>query len=155
VRFRAAEQGYYLLLVELDDAESRKDYDKIVEIEEKLPPIEFRLVFQGKHPRDVPVQALRALIKDSAALKDDVTNRRYHEKISNPASGVRAFCIACMGGSPGEVRHCPSTNCPLWAFRLGKNPYFGKVLPPVEEIEVEDDDLVEVDESSDGADAED
>lgn len=152
--FRTAEQDYYLLLVELDEAEATRDFDKIVEIEEKLPVIEFRLKYQGKHPRDVPLSEMRNLVKISAETKDDSTNRRYHERIKNPATGVRAFCIACMGGAPGEVRHCPATTCPLWAFRLGTNPFFGKALPPVEEVEVEDDDLVEVEQDEAGGDAE-
>ena len=34
---------------------------------------------------------------------------------------IRANCLDCNGTS-NEVRLCPCTDCPLWPFRLGKNP---------------------------------
>lgn len=43
--------------------------------------------------------------------------------ISSPLKAIRANCIECCCGNRNEVKLCPSTNCPLWAFRLGKNPY--------------------------------
>lgn len=39
-----------------------------------------------------------------------------------PIKAIRAKCIDCMGGSVYEVALCPSKDCPLWAFRFGKNP---------------------------------
>ena len=35
------------------------------------------------------------------------------------AKAIRLKCLDCTCGSAHEVRHCPSTDCPLWAFRLG------------------------------------
>ena len=32
---------------------------------------------------------------------------------------VREKCIDCCGGNRAEVRRCPATHCPLWAFRMG------------------------------------
>ena len=32
---------------------------------------------------------------------------------------VREKCIDCCGGNRAEVRRCPATSCPLWAFRMG------------------------------------
>lgn len=43
--------------------------------------------------------------------------------ITNPVKAVRAFCLECSGGSPAEVKSCPREVCPLFPFRLGKNPY--------------------------------
>lgn len=39
-----------------------------------------------------------------------------------PIRAIRAKCLDCMCGSANEVSLCPSENCPLWAFRFGKNP---------------------------------
>ena len=46
--------------------------------------------------------------------------------ITNPVKAIRAFCLDCMGGSPGEVKRCSSEDCPLWSFRFGKSPFRAK-----------------------------
>ena len=43
--------------------------------------------------------------------------------ITNPVKAIRAFCLECSGDSTAEVKSCPRTVCPLYPFRLGKNPY--------------------------------
>ena len=45
------------------------------------------------------------------------------EKITSPLKAIRCFCIECMGGQVTYVKDCTSTNCPLYEFRFGKNPY--------------------------------
>ena len=47
----------------------------------------------------------------------------------NPIRAIRRMCLECMGGSPNEVRDCVSASCPLFPFRLGRNPYRA---PPTE-----------------------
>ena len=39
-----------------------------------------------------------------------------------PLKAIRAKCLDCMGGQVKEVRLCPIPECPLYLFRLGKNP---------------------------------
>lgn len=39
-----------------------------------------------------------------------------------PVKAIRQHCLECSGGSPSEVRNCVILDCPLYAFRLGKNP---------------------------------
>lgn len=34
---------------------------------------------------------------------------------------IRKFCLQCQGSSPG-VQDCPTGDCPLYDFRMGKNP---------------------------------
>ena len=43
--------------------------------------------------------------------------------ISNPVKAIRAFCLECSCGSTAEVKECPRSVCPLYPFRMGKNPY--------------------------------
>lgn len=43
--------------------------------------------------------------------------------ITNPIKAIRAFCLECSCGSTAEVKSCPVEKCPLFPFRLGKNPY--------------------------------
>ena len=42
---------------------------------------------------------------------------------TNPVKAIREFCMECSGGSSSEVKNCPVYECPLYAFRFGKNPY--------------------------------
>jgi hypothetical protein len=44
-------------------------------------------------------------------------------RAKNPLKAIRAKCLDCCCGNAGEVRKCVATNCPLWPFRLGINPF--------------------------------
>lgn len=44
-------------------------------------------------------------------------------EIRSPGRAIRAKCIDCSGGSTEEVKKCTVKDCPLYAFRFGKNPY--------------------------------
>ena len=39
-----------------------------------------------------------------------------------PVKAMRAKCLDCCCGQAKEVRNCPATDCPLWPYRMGKNP---------------------------------
>ncbi len=43
----------------------------------------------------------------------------------NPIKAIREMCISCMGGGKPyhQIESCASTECALYAFRFGKNPY--------------------------------
>jgi hypothetical protein len=36
---------------------------------------------------------------------------------------IRVKCLDCASGQPGQVRNCAITACPLWPYRMGKNPF--------------------------------
>lgn len=42
---------------------------------------------------------------------------------TSPIKAIREHCIECCGGSSNEVKLCTAVQCPLYAFRFGKNPY--------------------------------
>jgi hypothetical protein len=63
----------------------------------------------GRLPQDIPVDVMRAL-----------------HVPENPVKAIRAKCIDCSGGSATEARKCVAYKCPLWPFRMGKNPFWGK-----------------------------
>lgn len=44
-------------------------------------------------------------------------------EIKAPLKAIRAKCLDCCCGQANEVKLCPSVQCPLHAFRNGKNPY--------------------------------
>ncbi len=39
-----------------------------------------------------------------------------------PLKAIRAKCLDCSCGSTKAVRECPITDCPLYLYRMGKNP---------------------------------
>lgn len=40
-----------------------------------------------------------------------------------PIQAIRAKCLDCMCWQKTEVRLCPAEDCPIYAYRLGKNPF--------------------------------
>ena len=40
----------------------------------------------------------------------------------SPMRAIRGKCLDCSGGSTKEVELCKAMDCPLWCFRLGRNP---------------------------------
>lgn len=48
--------------------------------------------------------------------------------ITSPIKAIREFCLECCGVSSSDVKSCTAPNCPLYAFRLGKNPYIKREM---------------------------
>ena len=44
------------------------------------------------------------------------------DDITSPMKAIRAKCLDCCCDQREEVKLCPATTCPLYPFRLGKNP---------------------------------
>lgn len=42
---------------------------------------------------------------------------------TNPVKAIRDWCLSCSGDSHENVKMCSSTDCPLYPFRQGKNPF--------------------------------
>jgi len=42
--------------------------------------------------------------------------------MTTPVKAIRAKCLECSGGSYRDVRECLIPECPLYPFRMGKNP---------------------------------
>ena len=40
----------------------------------------------------------------------------------SPLKAIRAKCIDCCGGSKSYIATCGIPDCPLYPYRLGKNP---------------------------------
>ena len=47
---------------------------------------------------------------------------------TNVLRAIRLKCYDCSSYQSNEVKDCPVTNCPLYPFRLGKNPFRKKEL---------------------------
>ena len=51
------------------------------------------------------------------------------------AKAIRLKCLDCCCGQSAEVRRCPSTNCSLWPYRMGREI---KIDEPSDDFEEED-----------------
>lgn len=67
-------------------------------------------------------------------IEDEVEEEEV--EVRSPLKAIRKFCVECMGGNRVEVKACTSPKCPLYAFRMGKNPYNKKVLTEEQKAEV-------------------
>lgn len=51
-----------------------------------------------------------------------MTKDGIREKTLTPMRAMRAKCMECSNFKWSEVRDCEMKDCPLWVYRLGKNP---------------------------------
>lgn len=59
------------------------------------------------------------------------TKDEFDQEVSENTNVLRAIrlkCYDCSSYQSNEVRDCIVTNCPLYPFRLGKNPFRKKEL---------------------------
>lgn len=54
--------------------------------------------------------------------KTDTNTHSENHLEKTPLKAIRKYCLECCLEKPSEVRLCASKNCPLWHFRMGKNP---------------------------------
>jgi len=40
-----------------------------------------------------------------------------------PVRAIRKYCLWCVLDQPTEARLCPVLDCPMYPYRLGKNPH--------------------------------
>lgn len=57
------------------------------------------------------------------------------EKITSPLKAIKAKCMDCCCFQYAEVKNCEAFNCPLYDFRLGKNPHIKRNLTEQQRIE--------------------
>ncbi len=48
---------------------------------------------------------------------------------------IREKCLDCCVGSASEVRKCVCVTCPLWPYRMNKNPFHQRKLTPAQKRE--------------------
>ncbi len=57
-------------------------------------------------------------------MNNDV--RMDMHQATNPVKAIRLKCRDCTNGLLSEIENCAVKLCPLYAFRLGKNPFRAK-----------------------------
>ena len=54
------------------------------------------------------------------------TDEEFNKEVSENTNVLRAIklkCLDCSTYNILEIKECPVKNCPLYPFRLGKNPF--------------------------------
>lgn len=57
--------------------------------------------------------------------KNNPQEARYRNRVRNRGTAITAMCIVCTGGRKA-VTECAATQCPLWPFRMGGDPFYKK-----------------------------
>jgi hypothetical protein len=61
--------------------------------------------------------------------------REGMDQRTNPVKAIREKCLDCCCGAHSEVDKCAITQCQLWPFRYGRNPYRAKRVLTAEQKE--------------------
>ncbi len=57
------------------------------------------------------------------AVEHEIRTVNGNKMVSlTPMKAIRYQCLECMGWYKAEVRKCTSPLCPLYPYRMGKNP---------------------------------
>lgn len=54
------------------------------------------------------------------------TEEEFNKEVSENTNVLRAIklkCLDCSSYNTNEIKECPVSKCPLYPFRLGKNPF--------------------------------
>lgn len=90
-----------------------------------------------RHPKEVPFEELLAGIRHVQNTgKDAKIEEFYRQRVRSPLTAIRAFMVLANDG-PRKANDDESTSHPLWLFRHGKNPFYGKLRN--ENAEADDD----------------
>lgn len=134
---------------QLDALYAKKRNAKGVEalkLQKRIDILEVRIDLQGANPKEVPFEELVEHIRTPHG--ENPLGDKYIARIKNRATAIRAYCVSCQGFELVGVKECPSLNCPLHPFRMGKDPFRGWDIPKFEEPELSEN---EIDEAETGA----
>ena len=60
--------------------------------------------------------------------ENDYSNEEIEKMKSTATKAIKMYCkLECCAGSEKEWRECNNKSCPLYNYRLGKNPNYKKV----------------------------
>lgn len=69
------------------------------------------------------------------------TEEEFNQEVSqnrNVLRAIRLKCYDCSAYQINEVNNCNITTCPLYSFRLGKNPFLRREMTDKEKKEIRD-----------------
>ena len=79
----------------------------------------------GRDPMSIPLQVLIAAghpPRRTRAIVNALGDEPIEQEI-RCHSHLRKHCLDCSAGSKVAVRQCAIIDCPLWPYRMGRNPH--------------------------------
>lgn len=128
-------------LADLDEQMEHVSGIARLKLQKRRERIQLSLDWQGANPKELDFEELREVVQEP--LHEDTVEDTYRAKIKSPKTAIRAYCISCQGGSIVGVRECPAVTCPLWPFRMGRDPLRGYDLPKADDPELSEIELLE------------
>lgn len=93
---------------------------------------------EQRHPKDEDVAKLLAGVQHVQNTDEFARIESfYRSRIRSPLTAIRAFMVLAEGG-PKKANDDTGTANPLWAFRNGTNPFYGKFKNENEEADDDD-----------------
>lgn len=88
--------------------------------------------------KPTPLSSIRKRCLDCREVRTDIKNCEFGLESNDPCAlypfrmgkgrpkmrDIREYCLWCVCSNYREVELCPIKNCPLWVYRLGKNPAY-------------------------------
>lgn len=96
------------------------------------------MVYGAHDPKTVPNDVIKFAVRNPPEQYAIFINVEARGRVKNANTGIRAYCMECQGNDRVAVRQCPSINCPLWSFRLGGNPFYGRLVGSTGEEETDE-----------------
>lgn len=84
----------------------------------------------NNHLEEGVIEGVNTLIgKDPRGMTVSELNSLGHEKMPI-MKVIRQNCLDCCGGNSAEVRVCAIVSCPMWPYRMKKNPFSERKANP-------------------------
>lgn len=90
-----------------------------------------RAIYVYTEPKEIPGEDLKIMAEYTS---DDYKELRYFLRAHSPVTAIRAYCMNCQSHSIASVRNCTNGICPLYPFRMGSNPFYGKIADADQEV---------------------
>lgn len=108
------------------DGSDGRSFAKAMKLKPQIKTAVLVMHYHGMNPKEVPAEDLRYAIQHPLDEQTFI-GPEIRKRVDGPIKGIRAFCLNCQGNDNAGVRECAAVNCPLWAFRMGHNPYYGRL----------------------------
>lgn len=90
-----------------------------------------RAIYVYTDPKEIPGEDLKIIAEYTS---DDYRELKYFLRAHSPVTSIRAYCMNCQSHSIASVRNCTNGICPLYPFRMGSNPFYGKIADADQEV---------------------